>query len=122
MSVLIGFSALSGENPSEAIAMSLTYGLVVSLIVSALLTVPMWAVWAVAFSSIAPSVPNLRNRATVASGICAAIGAIGMMALLARSPDVDWSELLFLTPFVMAPIAVGALLTWRAFSPSRYHS
>lgn len=122
LSVLLGLGALTGDNPVVAVGVSLTYGLVASLIVTALLTVPMYLVWVVAFASFVQRWPEVRKRATFASGICAAIGALGMIVLLGTNPDVDWKQLLFLAPFAMVPIGVGALLTWRAFSPSRYRS
>ena len=116
LSILVGMALLSGTNPPLGLALFVIYGLPLSSVVGVVLMVSMWTVWSVTFASLAQRFSDTKTRATIASSICSAIGATGLIALLAGNDDVQQLEIIELSPFAAFPVVMSAGLTWRAFS------
>lgn len=117
LGVFCYLTAGEGGISIAVLAVTMTWGFPLSVITSILALVPLALVWIVAFESGRARFPDLRRRATVASGVSAMSGVLVMLLLLGGVFD-DFLRLMWL-PIMIGPVILAMALTWRSFARDR---
>ncbi len=105
----------SGFDGSSLI-MYIIYVVPLALVVALILTIPMALIWIVIYSVLGQIIPQIRQRATVASGVCSVLGLTMLGWFFATGSGETGRIIAAFIPAALLPIFLAVSLTWRAFT------
>ena len=112
----IAIDAREGGFHASSLMMYLIYGMPLSLVVAIILAIPMALIWGIIFSAAGQIIPQIRPRATLASGISSVTGVMLLICFFTSMSGPTGRVIAVLLPAALLPIFVAVLLTWRAFA------
>ena len=111
----IAIDAREGGFNASSLMMYLIYGIPLSLVVAIILAIPMALIWSIIFSAAGQIIPQIRLRATLASGISSVVGVMLLIWFFTSMSGPPGRVIAALLPAALLPIFLAVLLTWRAF-------